>query len=114
MRKKIVTMDYIDIKSKFTAIENSYFKILDAYVKNGVVFIKGILKNGFYGVYKGNLLSAEFSPVSELHANVICNGSASDNNKVQAFSVDGNGNYHIWIEHALTTTETFQFIYPLK
>ena len=114
MKQEIITKDYIDIKNKLLNIDNNYFKVLDAYIKNGFVCINGILKSDIVGVFSGTLLPEEYRPVVDVYGQVICNGTAGDNNKVQAFRIETNGNYFMWVIEPLGSTETFQFIFPLK
>lgn len=114
MKATLITNSYIDIKNKLLNIENDYFKVLDAYIKNGFIFIKGILKSDIVGVFSGILLPDEYRPIVEMYGQVICNGSGGDNNKVQAFRIETNGNYFIWVNEPLDSTESFQFMFPLK
>ena len=114
MSSKLVTMDYVDIKSKLKTINNSHFSISNAYIKNGMVCIIGDLKSGIIGGLSGTLLPSKYSPIAGVYAQIFYSRSVSDNNKVQSFSIDTDGGYYIWASASLDKSQHFQFIYPLK
>lgn len=114
MSKKLVTMDYIDIKNKLKTIDNSHFSISNAYIKNGMVCIIGDFKPGIVGGLSGTLLPSKYCPIAGVYAQIFYSRSVSDNNKVQSFSIDTDGGYYIWASDSLDKSQHFQFIYPLK
>lgn len=113
MSKKLVTMDYIDIKNKLKTIDNSRFSISNAYTKMEVCII-GDFKPGIVGGLSGTLLPSKYCPIAGVYAQIFYSRSVSDNNKVQSFSIDTDGGYYIWASASLDKSQHFQFIYPLK
>lgn len=114
MNSKIVTTDYIDIKNKLKNVNNSHFLISNAYIKNGMVCIIGDLKSGIIGGLSGTLLPSEYCPIADAYAQIFYSRSVSDNNKIQSFSINADGDYYIWASASLDKSQHFQFIYPLK
>ena len=114
MSSKIVTMDYVNIKNKLKTIDNSHFSISNAYIKNGMVCIVGDFKAGIVGGLSGTLLPAKYCPMTDAYAQISYSRSASDNNKIQSFSIGPDGGYYIWASASLIKSQHFQFMYPLK
>lgn len=114
MSKKVVTMDYINIKNKLKTTNNSHFSISNAYIKNGMICIVGDFKAGIVGGLSGTLLPAKYCPMTDAYAQISYSRSASDNNKIQSFSIDPDGGYYIWASDSLVKSQHFQFMYPLK
>lgn len=113
MSSKIVTMERKDIYSDLLLKETGHMRIDEAFIKNGFVFIIGVVKTNWTGQFEEKVIPDKYLPVTEIHGLITYNATPDDNSKVQSLSIKPTGKLYIWISGALKNNENFQIMYPL-
>lgn len=110
---KIVTMERKDIYNALLLKETEHMRIDEAFIKNGFVFIIGIVKANWTGQFEEKVIPDKYLPVTEIHGSTIYYATSDDNSKVQNISIKATGELYIWIAGTLRYNEKFQIMYPL-
>ena len=106
-------LKYRNILNELTNRETDYYSITNAFVENGIVFIKGIVKTGVVGFKDFSALPNKYAPREVVMGNWGVSGSMNDILKIATVRADTHGNISLWLNN-LESTEYFSIQYPLK
>ena len=111
-----INKDYLkkkDILKELSNIETNYYSITNAFIENGIVFIKGIVKSGVNGWKDFSVLPNKYAPREVTMGSWCVSGLMNDLLKIGTIRADSSGNISVWISD-LGSTEHFTIQYPLK
>ena len=111
-----VSKDYLkyrNILNELTNRETDYYSITNAFVENGIVFIKGIVKKGVAGWKDFSVLPNKYAPREVTMGSWCVSGSMNNILKIGTIRADTSGNISLWFNN-LESTEHFSIQYPLK
>lgn len=111
-----INKDYLkkkDILKELSNIETDYYSITNAFVENGIVFIKGIVKKGVAGWKDFSALPNKYAPREVTMGSWCVSGSMDDLLKIGTIRADTSGNISLWLNN-VESTEHFSIQYPLK
>lgn len=106
-------LKYQNILNELTNRETDYYSITNAFVENGTVFIKGIVKTGASGWKDFQVLPNKYTPREVTMGSWCVSGSMNDILKIGTIRVDTSGNISLWLNN-VESTEHFSIQYPLK
>ena len=106
-------LKYRNILKELTNKETDYYSITNAFVENGIVFIKGIVKKGVAGWKDFSVLPNKYAPREVTMGSWCVSGSMDDLLKIATIRADTSGNISLWLNN-VESTEQFSIQYPLK
>ena len=106
-------LKYRNILKELTNKETDYYSITNAFVENGIVFIKGIVKKGVAGWKDFSVLPNKYAPREVTMGSWCVSGSMDDLLKIATIRADTSGNISLWLNN-VESTEHFSIQYPLK
>ena len=118
-KKKI---EYKSILKELTNVETKYYTIYadtdvytinDAYIENGIIFLKGYFKTGIYTEKKYIVFPEKYKPRTLVNGTFCCSWTMDDISKIGYVRVDTDGTLGVWIDK-LVGNEYFNIQYPLK
>lgn len=116
MSTKLVTKDYLkkkDFLTELSNIETSYYSITNAFIENGVVYIKGTFKSGVVGWKEFPLLPSKYAPRQSTMGAWGVSNSFNNLARIGCVRVETTGSIILWVNN-LESTENFNIQYPLK
>ena len=111
---KLLKNSYHNFTNEIINNDNELFSISNAYYENGVVYLEGTIKAGWYGDKQKTMIPLKYCPRYITFVTLSFTSTNSDQNKISSMYITDNGNVYAWIVDGLSYNERFSAIYPLK
>ena len=106
-------LKYRNILNELTNRETDYYGITNAFIENGIVFIKGTVKTKAVGWKEFSVLPSKYAPRETAMGSWCVSGSMNDILKIGTIRAEKNGTISLWLNN-VESTEHFSIQYPLK
>ena len=93
--------------------DKTYFQVDEAYVENGVVYIKGLIKANFDINISRTVIPEEYVPRTTTYGWPTYWASSSNVGKIFNVNIRPNGELYVWA-NKMNNNEIFSIQYPLK